>query len=56
MQIFVDFSQRFADFAEFCRKVQTIFFPQVFYDVNRTLKLFLNTGKKINGSTGNTGT
>ena len=36
--------------------MQTIYFPQVFYDVNRTLNLFLNTRKKITGSTGNTDT
>ena len=43
-------------YAEFRRKMQTIFFPQMFYDVNWALNLFLNTRKKSTESTGNTGT
>ena len=42
--------------AEFCRKMQTIFFLQMFYDVDWMLNLFLYSRKKSTGSTGNTGT
>ena len=53
MQIFHRVLQTYA---EFCRKMLTIFFPRIFYDVNWTCNLFFKDDKKRTGSTGNTGT